>query len=63
VENFKNMEMSIIKKWSKVNKLPLNDQKSKVMLISRRRKERRAIDMYEGRTNTRVDPKFSGLTL
>ena len=44
VENFTNIEMSKIAQWSKENKLHFNDQKSKVMLISRRRKERKAID-------------------
>ena len=46
VENFTNMEMIKITKWSKENKLNFNDQKSKVVLISRRRKERKAIDIY-----------------
>jgi hypothetical protein len=46
VENFTNMEMNKITQWSKENKLHFNDQKSKVMLISRRRKERKAIDIY-----------------
>ena len=46
VENFTNMEMSKITKWSKENKLHFNEKKSKVMLISRRRKERKAIDIY-----------------
>jgi hypothetical protein len=46
VENFTNMEMSKITQWSKENKLHFNDQKSKVMLITRRRKERKAIDIY-----------------
>jgi hypothetical protein len=46
VENFTNMEMSKITKWSKENKLYFNFQTSKVMLISRRCKERKAIDIY-----------------
>jgi septum formation inhibitor-activating ATPase MinD len=46
VENSTNMEMNKITQWSKENKLHFNDQKSKVMLISRRRKERKAIDIY-----------------
>ena len=46
VENFMNMEMSKITKWSKENKINFNDQKSKVMLILRRRRERKAIDIY-----------------
>jgi hypothetical protein len=44
VQNFTNMEMSKITKWSKDNKIEFNDQKSKVMLISRRRKETTALD-------------------
>jgi hypothetical protein len=43
VENYTNMEMTKIIKWSKENKLLFNDQKSKVLLISRRRKERKTI--------------------
>src|SRR5215510_7297793 len=35
-----------IAKWSAENKLNINDQKTKVVLISRRRKERKAIDIY-----------------
>jgi ribonuclease HI len=46
VENFTNMEMSKITQWSKENKLHFNNQKSKVLLISRRHKERKAIDIY-----------------
>ena len=46
VENYTNMEMSKIIKWSKENKLLFNDQKSKVLLISRRRKEWKKIDIY-----------------
>jgi hypothetical protein len=40
------MEMRKITQWSKENELHFNDQKSKVVLISRRRNERKAIDMY-----------------
>ena len=46
VENFTKMEMSKIAQWSYKNKLHFNDQKSKVMLISRRSKERKGIDIY-----------------
>ena len=46
VENFANMEMTKIIRWSKENKLQFNDQKSHVMLISRRRKVRKSIDIY-----------------
>jgi hypothetical protein len=46
VQTFKNIEMRILTNWSKENKIKFNSQKSKVMLISRRRKERTAIDIY-----------------
>ena len=46
VENFTNMEMGKITRWSKENKLHFNNQKSKFMLISRRSKERKGIDIY-----------------
>jgi len=39
------MEMSKITKWSIENKLHFNDQKSNVMLISRRCKERKTADI------------------
>jgi hypothetical protein len=39
VEHFANMEMNKITKWSKENQLNFNDQKSKVILILRRRKK------------------------
>jgi hypothetical protein len=40
------METTKITKWSKENKLLFNDQISKVLLISRRRKERKTIGIY-----------------
>ena len=40
------MEMNKITKWSIENKLHFNDQKSNVMLISRRCKERKTADIY-----------------
>ena len=46
VEYFTNIEMSKIRNWSKENKLKFNNRKLKVMLISRRRKGRTAIDKY-----------------
>jgi len=46
LENFTNMEMTKIIRWSKENKLQFNDLKSHVMFISRRRKERKSIDIY-----------------
>jgi len=47
VENFSNLEMSKIIAWSKSNKISFNEEKSKVMLISRRkRKEVKGIMVY-----------------
>jgi len=47
VENYVNVELSKINGWSKNNKTKFNDKKSKVMLISRRkRKENKNITVY-----------------
>ena len=47
VENFSNLEMSKITAWSKRNKVGFNEEISKVMLISRRkRKEVKDINTY-----------------
>ena len=45
-ENFTNLELNKITQWAKEHKLQFNDQKSKIMLITRRRKGRKAIDIY-----------------
>jgi hypothetical protein len=46
-ENVSNLEMSKITAWSKRNKVGFNEEKSKVMLISRRkRKEVKDINIY-----------------
>jgi hypothetical protein len=45
-ENFSNLEMSKITAWSKSNKVSFNEEKSKVMLISRKRKEAKEINIY-----------------
>ena len=47
VENYTNVELSKIKGWAKNNKIKFNDTKSKVMLVSRRkRKENNNITVY-----------------
>jgi len=47
VENYTNVELSKIKGWAKKNKIKFNDTKSKVMLVSRRkRKENKNITVY-----------------
>ena len=47
VENFSNAELSKITAWSKKNKIRFNEEKSKVMLISRRkRKESKEIKVH-----------------
>jgi hypothetical protein len=46
-EKFSNLEMSNITAWSKSNKIGFNEEKSKVMLMSRRkRKEVKDINIY-----------------
>ena len=46
-ENIANIEMSKISAWAKVNKIRFNVQKSKTMLLSRRkRKEQNELEMY-----------------
>lgn len=46
-ENFANLEMSKVSAWSKRNKVVFNEEKSKVMVISRRkRKEANDIKIY-----------------
>ena len=47
VENIANIELQKISKWAKDNKVRFNDQKSKVMLVTRRkRKERKDLEVY-----------------
>jgi hypothetical protein len=46
-ENITNVELSKISKWAVNNKIRFNEHKSKVMLLTRRkRKERQEIDIY-----------------
>ena len=47
VENITNAELKKISTWAKENKVCFNDKKSKVMLITRRkRKERKDLEVY-----------------
>jgi hypothetical protein len=47
VENYVNVELSKINEWSKNNMTRFNDKKSKLMLVSRRkRKENKNITVY-----------------
>ena len=47
VEYYTNVELSKIKGWAKNNKIKFSDTKSKVMLVSRRkRKENKNITVY-----------------
>jgi hypothetical protein len=47
IENYSNGELGKITAWAKTNKTKFNEEKSKVMLISRRkRKESRALNVY-----------------
>jgi len=65
VENCTNIEMTKIKRWSKENKLQFNYQKSHVMLISRRRKDRKSIDIYlnNGRLEQVNKMKYLGIII
>jgi hypothetical protein len=46
-ENIANVELSKITDWAKENKITFNEQKSKVMLLKRRkRKERKYLEIY-----------------
>ena len=46
-ENFANIELNKISEWATYNKIKFNERKSKVMLMTRRkRKERKEIAMY-----------------
>ena len=46
-ENYANAEMSKIDEWSRRNKIKFNDKKSKVMLVTRRkRREKKDITIY-----------------
>jgi hypothetical protein len=42
-ENYMNLEMRKIQEWALNNKLNFNENKSKVMLISRRRRREKGI--------------------
>jgi hypothetical protein len=47
VENTVNRELTKISRWAKENKVRFNDKKSKIMLMSRRkRKERKELEVY-----------------
>ena len=40
VENYANIELSKIEGWSRRNKIKFNDKKSKVMLVTRRKRRK-----------------------
>ena len=47
VENIANTELKKVSMWAKDNKVRFNDQKSKVLLMTRRkRKERKDLGVY-----------------
>jgi len=63
-KNFANIELNKIAEWAIENKIKFNERKSKIMLMSRRkRNERKEIAIY---LNTRPNPqverlKYSGI--
>ena len=63
-ENINNVELSKISKWAVNNEIRFNEHKSKVMLLTRRkRKERQEIDIYlNNKTLTQVQSmKYLGI--
>jgi hypothetical protein len=45
-ENIGNISMNIISIWAESNKIKFNEQKSNVMVLSRKKKEKREITIY-----------------
>jgi len=65
-ENMANIELTKISAWAKDNKIHFNEQKSKTMLMSRRkRKERKDVEIYlNSRPLTQVHSlKYLGIIL
>ena len=46
VENYTNVELGKIKRWAKNNKIKFNNTKSKVMLVSRRKRKKTRTSQY-----------------
>ena len=46
MENYANVELSKMDGWSRRNKIKFNDKKSKVMLVTRKRREDKDITLY-----------------
>jgi hypothetical protein len=55
VENFTNMEMTKIIRWSKENKIQFNEQKSHIMLISKDVKKENLLTQEPIRTNRQAE--------
>ena len=47
VENYTNVELSKINGWAKTNKIQFNDTKSKVILVSRRKRKENKTTVYQ----------------
>jgi len=62
-ENYMNLEMRKILEWAQNNKLKFNENKLKVMLMSRRRRtERKEIEIYVNKTLKQVNStKYLGI--
>jgi len=66
VENYSNGELSKITAWAKRNKIRFNDEKSKIILVSRRkRKEPKAIKIYVNNKTMQQFPtiKYLGIII
>ena len=58
-ENIANMEMSKIANWASENKINFNEEKSKVMLLTRRkRKEQKTVALF---LNNKIIPQVQTL--
>ena len=50
-ENYANTEISKTTKWAKYNKITFNEQKSKAMVVTRKKRKERSINIPEQQTS------------
>jgi hypothetical protein len=65
VENYANIETQMVAKWARDNKISFNDQKSKVMIITKKRpRNRREIKIFNNNILPQADTKnYLGITI
>ena len=60
VDNYSKGELKKITDWAKINKITFNEEKSKIMLVSRRRrKETGTINVYLNNKKLEQVPKLN----